>query len=293
MWSSCSIQTWMKTNSYNLKVLKFYLIVIDAIFSPEWKAQKWIMWPIITNITTVIVLSLCSTALTGGENTLCSIYLHRELTRSDSYPANSSSRDTFSSGGMLNTDWGRASFLCFFNTTGLGEEITATQEEEEEDDPLLTRRSPPNWPLKVELAYLGLVPPILLIYKSSSFVLFPLQQTKEGDKFDTKLHVKCVNSIWWCRTLTFFKEGNHFINNILELPIRPARKRDSLCFMSTQHTPDLEMYRCLKKTMPHSLSLHCHTSSTSIVCCILLLLWNLPVIQQGCQLSVNQKAQTY
>lgn len=77
----------------------------------------------------------------------------------------------------MNTDWGSASFLCFFDTTGLGEEITANQEEEEGDDLLM---SPPNWPLKVELAYLGLVPPILLIYKSSSFVLFPLQQTKEN-----------------------------------------------------------------------------------------------------------------
>lgn len=33
---------------------------------------------------------------------------------------------------------------------------------------------------KVELVYLGLVPPVLLIYKSSSFVLVQLHQTKEN-----------------------------------------------------------------------------------------------------------------
>lgn len=52
-----------------------------------------------------------------------------QRTGSHSYPANSSSRDTFSSGGMVNTDWDRASFLCFLDTTRLGEEITANQPE--------------------------------------------------------------------------------------------------------------------------------------------------------------------
>lgn len=91
------------------------------------------MWPTITNITTVIVPSLCKTVQPGAK-TSCSVYLHREPAQSDSYPANSSSRDTFSSGGMVNTDWGRGSFFCFLDTTGLGEEITANHEEEEEDD---------------------------------------------------------------------------------------------------------------------------------------------------------------
>lgn len=36
----------------------------------------------------------------------------------------------------------------------------------------------------------------------------------------------CKNPMGWCRTLTFFEEGNHFINNILELPIRPAEEKN-------------------------------------------------------------------
>ena len=46
----------------------------------------------------------------------------------DLYPTNSSSRDTSSSGGIVNTDWGMLSFFCLFNTTGAGvETITATE----------------------------------------------------------------------------------------------------------------------------------------------------------------------
>lgn len=82
---------------------------------------------------TVIVPSLCK-MLPPGAKTHQAHYIYREPARSDSYPANSSSRDTFSSGGMVNTDWGRGSFLCFLDTTGLGEEITANQKEEKEDD---------------------------------------------------------------------------------------------------------------------------------------------------------------
>lgn len=39
---------------------------------------------------------------------------------------------------MVNTDWGTGSFLCFLDTTGLGEEITGNHEEEKEGNLLLT-----------------------------------------------------------------------------------------------------------------------------------------------------------
>lgn len=47
------------------------------------------------------------------------------------------------------------------------------------------------------------------------------------------LHVMCVNCIW---TLTLFEQGDHFVNNILELPIWPEGRKKNIDFTSTQHT---------------------------------------------------------
>lgn len=168
-------------------------------------------------------MSLYNTILSGVK-THCA-QLIAQSTASHSYPANSSSRDTFSSGGMVNTDWDRASFLCFFDTTRLGEEITANQAEKRKtscywiwfhiwpgpqrqgetvgDSELLSE--PINtlqfcsllWNFRLmtpKLVYLGLGPPILLIYKSSLFVLFQLQRTKENIRwqFFTWNYMRCV-----------------------------------------------------------------------------------------------------
>lgn len=247
-----------------------YLIVIDAVFSAERKAeiiealQSCLVWK-------HIVLSLSA-----------------QRSGSRSYPANSSSRDTFSSGGMVNTDWDRASFLCFFDTTRLGEEITSKQAEkrktscywiwfhiwpqpQRQEEAAGHSEPPPGaintchfssllWNFRLmtpELLYLGSVPPILVIYKSSSFVLFQLQKKTSDDDFHTKQHALCASSAWWCRTLTFFEEGNHFINNILELPIRPAEKKNiqiSSCQLNTLMLRDfkIDFEIVKKKRLPSS-----------------------------------------
>lgn len=79
--------------------------------------------------------------LNNSTFTTCHAYVHAEAqylrcgecwrVAVDSYPTNSSSRDTSSSGGMLNTDWGRFSFFCLFITTGPGGETTTAAENTE------------------------------------------------------------------------------------------------------------------------------------------------------------------
>lgn len=213
------------------------------------------MWPTTTNITTVTVPGLCKMVPPGAKHTSRSAYLHRDPAWSDSYPANSSSRDTFSSGGMVNTDWGRGSFFCFLDTTGLGEQITANQEEEKEDGLLLTFHIWPRPQREEKSAGVGEFSSLLWNFslmglvcffpkkrrrpsrlnwftwvwylQSSWFVKVPHlfsfnctgQRKISDDMFFMNVSVMCVNCIW---TLTFFEEGDHFVNNILELPIWPA-----------------------------------------------------------------------
>lgn len=77
------------------------------------------------------------------------------------------------------------------------------------------------------------------------------QKKTSDDDFHTKLHALCASSAWWCRTLTFFEEGNHFINNILELPIRPAEKKNiqiSSCQLNTLTLRDFKIdFEIVKK----------------------------------------------
>lgn len=61
MWRVYSSHSW---NSSNLKIVP---CSCWCRFQPWMKAQRWLMWPTITNITTVIVPSLCKTVQPGAK----------------------------------------------------------------------------------------------------------------------------------------------------------------------------------------------------------------------------------
>lgn len=204
-----SKRTLMKQELQNNQTISLHPFWKDVPYNCWCRLQPWKKS---TDNRTVTAMSLYNKILPGS----------LQRTGSHSYPANSSSRDTFSSGGMVNTDWDSASFLCFFDTTRLGEEITANQADKrktsccwiwfhiwpgpQRQERIVGDNELPSEPINTsqfcsllwnfrlmtpELVYLGLVPPILLIYKSSSFVLFQLQRTKENIRWQFSHKTTC------------------------------------------------------------------------------------------------------